>query len=145
MPVLYRLHQIIHLAYLLLCDGLSSALILYTCPSSTASKQGNLPFILCSFAWSNLSPSQLSPSIFCAYDCHSAKKPTYNSVSNHHHQPSHTIRICLTYQMHRVLDVAVGAELSLDVLVAEDAHLAREVPAVGAQDAPVQRDGREER
>lgn len=43
------------------------------------------------------------------------------------------------YQMCRVVDVAVGPELVLDVLVAQDAHLLRQVLAVGAEEAPVQR------
>lgn len=45
----------------------------------------------------------------------------------------------LNYQMCRVVDVAVGPELVLDVLIAQDAHLLRQVLAVGAEEAPVQR------
>lgn len=44
-----------------------------------------------------------------------------------------------TYEMCRVVDVAVGPELVLDVLVAQHAHLLRQVLAVGAEEAPVQR------
>lgn len=47
--------------------------------------------------------------------------------------------IGLNYQMCRVVDVAVGPELVLDVLVAQHAHLLRQVLAVGAEEAPVQR------
>lgn len=45
----------------------------------------------------------------------------------------------VTYQMCRVVDVAVGPEFVLDVLVAQHAHLLRQVLAVGAEQAPVER------
>lgn len=38
-----------------------------------------------------------------------------------------------------VVDIAVGPELVLDVLVAQHAHLRGQVLAVGAEEAPVQR------
>ena len=41
--------------------------------------------------------------------------------------------------MCRVVDVAVCPELGLDVLIAQDPHLRRQVFAVGAEEAPVQR------
>lgn len=46
--------------------------------------------------------------------------------------------------MHGVVDLLVRAELRFDVLVAEHAHLGGEVLAVGAQEAAVEQDGREE-
>lgn len=49
-----------------------------------------------------------------------------------------TENIAPNYQMCRVVDVAVGPELVLDVLVAQHAHLLRQVLAVGAEEAPVQ-------
>lgn len=49
------------------------------------------------------------------------------------------------YQVHGVLDVAVRAELGLDVLVAQQAHLGGQVAAVGTQQPPVQRHGRQQR
>lgn len=44
------------------------------------------------------------------------------------------------YHMRRVVDLAMSPELGLDVLVAQHAHLRREVLAVGAQETTVERD-----
>ena len=46
--------------------------------------------------------------------------------------------------MHGVVDLLVRAELRFDVLVAEHAHFGGEVLAVGAEEAAVEQDGREE-
>lgn len=44
------------------------------------------------------------------------------------------------YQVSRVVDFAMSPELGLDVLVAEDPHLAGEVLPVAAQEPPVEGD-----
>ena len=46
--------------------------------------------------------------------------------------------------MHRVLHIPVRPELGLDILVAQQAHLGRQVLAVGAEQAPVEVDGRQQ-
>jgi len=47
--------------------------------------------------------------------------------------------------VHGIVDVAVRAELGTDVLVAEQALLGPELVPVRAEQAPVQRDGRQQR
>lgn len=48
------------------------------------------------------------------------------------------------YDVDGIVDLSVGAELGPDVLVAEQAHLRIQLVAVGAEDAAVQRDGRQQ-
>jgi len=50
-----------------------------------------------------------------------------------------------TYQVSRVIDLAMSAELSLDVLITEQTHLVGQVLAVGAEQAAVELNGRQER
>ena len=50
-----------------------------------------------------------------------------------------------TYQMGRVLHIAVRPELGLDVLVSQDPHLGGKMLAVGAEEATVQRDRGQQR
>lgn len=47
--------------------------------------------------------------------------------------------------MRRVINLPVRPELSLDVLVAQKAKFPRQVAPVGAQEAPVERDRRQQR
>lgn len=49
-----------------------------------------------------------------------------------------------TYQMRRVIHIAMRAELSLDVLVAEHPHFLRKIFSVRAEQASVERDGRKQ-
>ena len=73
----------------------------YNCPSCSSTSQPhqhhppqtqrrgvqNIPLILATFPSSNLSPFHASPSIFCAYSCHSVRKPTYIRSTLHPLRP----------------------------------------------------------
>ena len=67
-----RLHQLIELSYLLVYTRAASSV----CMSDNVTVQRiNPPLILSILPLSNCACLQLSPSIVCAYICHSVKKP----------------------------------------------------------------------
>jgi hypothetical protein len=69
------LHKLVHLGDLLVCLIVSIAMI--------EVEVEHEPLILSIFALSIFSPLHFSPSICCAYPCHSVRKPIYASVSVH--------------------------------------------------------------
>jgi hypothetical protein len=68
------LHKFVHLSDLLVCRIISMAVFQEV-------EIEDEPLILSIFALSILSPLHFSPSICCAYPCHSVRKPIYDFVS----------------------------------------------------------------
>lgn len=73
-PAPNRPHQLIELTKLLIYKPSASPFI----PLLERDKNHDKPLILSSLSLSNLSPTHVSPSSFCAYSCHSVKKPIYH-------------------------------------------------------------------
>ena len=106
---------------------------------SVVNVKKRVPLILSIFVLSMISPRQFSPSICCAYICHSDKKPIYISGLSNWYQLK--VDPGESYDVNRIVYVPMCPELALDVLITQHSHIGREVFSMASQYPAIKRNG----
>ena len=89
----------------------------------------NAPLIFSILLLSIFASRHESPSICCAYNCHSERKPILIQCQTHADLVMHLI--ISTHDMYRIVDIAVSLKLRLDIQVSNHALFVRQLLSVG--------------